>query len=213
MRFGERFARLEQVLGGLFQRQRPSLLEDRAQIRAAQILHDDVRRAAFERADVDHAHAVLALDLHRRARLALEARDHVAAGKRLRQEELDRDRLVELKMLRQNHDSGAALTENPIHSELAPDHCSWLNRSGHLLSLSRNLAGLSSSRSRRVSRGAVGATSWARFPLSAASGRACPGTRIRDPSLTEYLLGLSFAQWKPQRTGLAPTWTCTHPTR
>jgi hypothetical protein len=84
-----------------------------------EVLHDHVRRAVLERAHVDHARDVLALDLHRRPRLAREAGDRLGVAERLGQEELERDLLVELDVVRGDDDPHPADAEDALDAVLA----------------------------------------------------------------------------------------------
>ena len=77
--------------------------------------------------DVDDARDVLALDLHRRARLAREARDGLGVAERLGQEELERDLLVELDVVRGDDDAHAAGAEDALDAVLAREDVAFAN--------------------------------------------------------------------------------------
>ena len=114
VRLGDGLARLQHELGGLLHRQRAALARARpTRSRPCEVLHDHVRSAVVERAHVDDARHVLALDLHRRARLALEAGDGVAVLQHLGQQELDRHPLVELQVMGGDDDAHAARRRAP----------------------------------------------------------------------------------------------------
>ena len=51
-------------------------------------------------------------------RLADEARDGLGVAQGLGKQELERDRLVELKVMRRDHDAHAALAEHPLDAVL-----------------------------------------------------------------------------------------------
>ena len=89
------------------------------EIAALEVLHHHVRRAGLERADVDDARDVLALDLRRGARLAGEARDDLGVRRGLRQEELERDALAELEVHRRDDDAHPAAAEDALDPVLA----------------------------------------------------------------------------------------------
>jgi hypothetical protein len=93
--FGDGVARLQDVVGDFIVRQRASSRENLREVGALEVLHDDVGDSAVERRHVEHAGDVLALELHRRARLAQESLDAVFAVHGLGAHQLDGDRLAE----------------------------------------------------------------------------------------------------------------------
>ena len=99
-----RLARLEDEVDRLLDGHRAPRLEPRREVAPLEVLHDHVRRAVLELPHVGHARDVLALDLDRRARLAEEARDGLALRSACGQEELERDPLVELEVVRRDDD-------------------------------------------------------------------------------------------------------------
>ncbi len=119
VRFGDRLARLQHEVHRLVGRKLALLREQRREIAALEVLHDHVRRAALELADVGDAGDVLALDLHGGARLALEAREGLRVGERLRQEEFQRDLLVELDVVRRDDDAHPANAEDALDAVLS----------------------------------------------------------------------------------------------
>lgn len=119
VRLGERVARLQHVVDRLFRRQRPSRLEHAGEVGSVQVLHDDVRSTCLQRAHVADLRDVLALELHRGARLAQEARDRVRAAQRLGQHELERHGRVEMDMRRGDDDPHATYAEHPRDTVLA----------------------------------------------------------------------------------------------
>ena len=62
VRLADRLARLEEVVDGLVDRQRAPRAEDLREVAAGEVLHHDVRRAVRERADLEDADDVLALN-------------------------------------------------------------------------------------------------------------------------------------------------------
>ncbi len=67
------------AIGGVRRR-----LQERVEVSPLEVLHDEIRRAALERAHVRHARHVLALDPRGRAGLAEEAPDGLGARRRVR---------------------------------------------------------------------------------------------------------------------------------
>ena len=95
-----------------------ALLGDRREIAPREQLHDHVRRAVCQRADVEHAHHVLALDADLRASLLEEACDQLLVSCDLGQEHLDGHLLLQLEMGRGDHDAHAALSEHALDTVL-----------------------------------------------------------------------------------------------
>ncbi len=121
VRLGERLAGLEDVLDGRLRGHRPARAERVGEVAARQVLHHHVRRAGLERPDVGHARHVLALDLHRGARLAQEALGERARLRRLRQQQLDRDPLLQLEVGRGDDDAHPAGADHPLDAVLPGD--------------------------------------------------------------------------------------------
>ena len=119
MRARDRFAHLEKVVGRDRRRHRTALAKDGGEVSADEVLHHDVRSAALERAGIEHAHDVLALDLDDGASLACEAlRVDLVAG-RLRPEELDRDELAERLVTCGDDEPHAARADQPLDDVFA----------------------------------------------------------------------------------------------
>jgi hypothetical protein len=116
VRFGDRGARLRDVVGGDVDRQRTVVGEVAREVHAAQMLHHDVRTIPMA-TEVERAGHVLALDARRRLRLAQEPR----LVRALRPEQLDRDLRAELEVPRAEHDAHAAVSEQALHAVLAAD--------------------------------------------------------------------------------------------
>jgi hypothetical protein len=108
---GHRFARLQDVVDDLADRQRPALAKHREQIATFEILHHDVRQPVGRAIGVEDANDVLGLEPHRRARLAQEAIDEIAARGHLAMQHLDRDALGEVNVRRKKHLAHSALTQ------------------------------------------------------------------------------------------------------
>ncbi len=88
--------------------------------------------AALELPHVDDARHVLALDLHRRTRLAHKPRDGLRALQRLGQQELQRDPLVELHVVGGDHYAHPSDPEDALDPVLARDDIALANGShGH----------------------------------------------------------------------------------
>ena len=92
---------------------------------ALEPLHDDVRLVIGDAELVDR-HDVRMVQGGRRLRLALEASDLFRVG-RGRQQDLDGDRAIELRVLREEHlahAAGADLLDDPVVCNTLPDHVS-----------------------------------------------------------------------------------------
>ena len=96
--------------------------EERCQILTLEILHDDVRRAIFQDADIEDAGDVLALQANRRAGLALKALDDILILQRVGMNELQRDHLVEMQVPRRDDDPHPAGSEGALDAVLLGEH-------------------------------------------------------------------------------------------
>src|SRR5262249_2895757 len=105
--------------------------EPRGQVSSIEVLHDHVRRAVLERADVAHARDVFVLDADRGLRLATEARDGFRVREHLREEKLDRDFVVELDVLRGDDDAHAPDSEHLADAVFAGENFAFTYRSRH----------------------------------------------------------------------------------
>jgi hypothetical protein len=119
VRLGHRLASLGDVLGDHLDGERARVAQHGAEIRAFQVLHDHVGRARLQRPHVEHLGGVLALELHRRARLANEARDRVLVAERLVPHELDGDALIQLLVPRCDDHPHAPHAQDALHAILA----------------------------------------------------------------------------------------------
>ena len=116
----EALASLHRVLDDLGDRQRGRRLQERVEVATLEVLHDEIRRAALERAHVRDACDVLALDARGRASLAEEATDRLRARRGVRAaHELERHALLELQVRRDDHPAHAAFAEQPVNPVLA----------------------------------------------------------------------------------------------
>ncbi len=121
VRFGDRVARLEDVFGDEMSGERTRAGELGSEVVPLEVLHDDVRRAVVERARVEHAADVLAPQLHRRARLALESGACVRIRERARKHQLDGDALIQIEVGGGHHHSHAASAEHALDAVLATE--------------------------------------------------------------------------------------------
>ena len=108
MRLSESLACLEDEVAGLVDGQRPALREELGEVGPAQMLHHDERGAVRQRADLEDAHDVLALDRRRRSSFPEEAGDCPVPRRLVRREELDRDRSAERDVDGAHHDAHTA---------------------------------------------------------------------------------------------------------
>ena len=122
VRLGHRLADLQHVIDGVLHGQPPLAGEERLEVAALEQLHDDVGLARGELPDVEHLGDVLALQLDRRARLALEPRDRERHAHCGRQHHLDRDALAEVDVARGHDEAHAALTEHALDAVFVREH-------------------------------------------------------------------------------------------
>ncbi len=119
MGLGDCLARLKNELYGRNDRKGPAFLEDVSQIAPDQEIHDHVGRARVELADVDHSGDMLALQPHRRARLAKKALDGVRIAEHVLAHELDGHELPELLVSRREHHPHPARAQNALDAILS----------------------------------------------------------------------------------------------
>ena len=125
----EALASLHRVLDGLRDRKQRGGLQERIEVLALEVLHDEIRRAALERAHVRDASDVFALDPRSRAGLAEKAADGFGARRRMgAPHELQRHPLLELKVSRDDDPAHTALAEQAIDPVLAGEHRSGRER-------------------------------------------------------------------------------------
>jgi hypothetical protein len=96
VRARQRLARLEGIFERDLRRQAPFFGEHAGEIAPLEPLHHDEGHAVRQRADVEDAGHVLALDPHGESGLAREARDEIVVGRELGAQELQRDFVAEL---------------------------------------------------------------------------------------------------------------------
>ena len=118
VRVGDRLARLQHPPDRLGHRQLLAAFDLVRQVPALEELHHHVGRAVLELRHVHHAHDVLALDLRCRTCLTRETSDHLRVCRRHREQELDRDPLLELQVRGLNHDPHAARPQHAFDTVL-----------------------------------------------------------------------------------------------
>src|SRR5262249_38090218 len=89
------------------------------------------RSAGAELSDVRNPRDVLALDLDRGARLPREPLHRFTVTERVRQEELDRDSLVELDVMRRDDDAHSPGTQYSVHAVLFGEDLAFLDGRAH----------------------------------------------------------------------------------
>jgi hypothetical protein len=124
--FGDGLAGLQHEVDGEGHLHRALLAHERAEIAAVQVLHHQVRRAALQRADVEHAPHVFAADARRGLPFALETLHQLGLHQGARQEELDRDAFAQREVSRGDDDPHAACPEHSLHAVLAREDVSLL---------------------------------------------------------------------------------------
>src|SRR5262249_31892321 len=118
MGLGDGDARLHHVVGGGGDRQR-SVGDHHREVATLEQLHDDVRRAVLELADVGHLADVLAAQPRTRAGLTEEALDDLGVPGQRVVNDLERDLLLELQVGRHRDHAHTAAAEDSIDPELA----------------------------------------------------------------------------------------------
>jgi hypothetical protein len=109
VRLGDRFTGLQDVLDGVFDGDDAEPCDFDAEIDAIEQLEHHVRRTGGQRADVEDARDVLALDRHRGLCFPQKTRREIAAVRDLVAKEFDRDRGAECQMGRRDDDAHPAL--------------------------------------------------------------------------------------------------------
>ena len=132
---GDALARLEQVFDRFSDRQRPALGEHLAEIAPLEELHHDEGRALRRLPDVGDSRDVLALDPHRRARLTKKPGDGLRVTGRLREQELDRVRFLELEVGNGEDDAHPSDADDAIDPVLVRDDLSDPRDAGAALAL------------------------------------------------------------------------------
>ena len=131
VRLGDRLAGLEHERHRVRDIHRSAPLELRGEVSAVEVLHDHVRRAGLEGADVRHARDVLALDLHGGLRFAEEARRALGLLRDLEEQELQGDALLELHVGRRDDDAHAAFPDDALDPVLAGEDLTFVHRGSH----------------------------------------------------------------------------------
>ena len=116
---GDRLATLQHVVDHVFDRERSPLLEECTEVAPFEVFHHDVGRARVELPDVVHPGHVLALDAYGRTRLLEEPGDRFGLGESLREQEFQRDELVELHVTRRDDDAHPALAQHALDPVLS----------------------------------------------------------------------------------------------
>jgi hypothetical protein len=122
MGLGQRLARLEHPVHGRGDRQRTARLDLGLEIASLEVLHHQIGSAILERAHVEHARHVLALDASRGPGLAPKAGDHALLPRDLGQQELERHPPVELQVVSGHDDAHAPSAEHALDAKPASEH-------------------------------------------------------------------------------------------
>ncbi len=122
VRLGDRVAGLEHAVDGRRHGHRPVPADDRPEVVALEELHDHVGRARLERAHVEHARDVVALEAHGGPRLAREALDQPRVREAPGEHELERHLLIELQVRRRDDDAHPTDAEDAVDAVLAGEH-------------------------------------------------------------------------------------------
>ncbi|EYF02008.1 Hypothetical protein CAP_7626 [Chondromyces apiculatus DSM 436] len=122
MGFGHGVASLQDVVGDVGGGDGAALAGEAAQIAAFEVLHDDVRDAGFEAADVVHLGDVLALELHDGAGFAEEALDSDGVLALGVVHQLEGAHFVEVEVGGGDDGAHAADAKHVVDAVLARDH-------------------------------------------------------------------------------------------
>ena len=119
VRLGDALARLQHRDRRPPRHLRAVVAEDLVEVVALQVLHHHERHAVGQRAHVHHARDVLAAQPDGGLRLAKEPRDRRLALGHVRQQDLDRDRLLQIEVRRPDDAAHAADTDDLLDPVLA----------------------------------------------------------------------------------------------
>ena len=122
VRVRDGLAGLEDEVDRLLDRQEATLLEPRREVESLEVVHHDVGTAVLQLPHVGHAGHVLSLDLGRRPGLLEKAADEDGLLEGLGQQELQRDPLVELEVMRGDDDAHPARPQDALDTVLARQH-------------------------------------------------------------------------------------------
>ena len=111
--------------------QRTALGDHLGEVLPGEQLHDHEGDAVVGLAHVADARDVLAFELHRRARLAVEPGDDVGDLHDLALQELERHALVEAEVGGLRHDAHPPFADHPLDAEFPPEHLPDLDRKRH----------------------------------------------------------------------------------
>src|SRR5262249_6018123 len=117
----QRLAGLKDVVACLADRERASLRDHLCQVGALEALHHDERRTRWQRAYLEHADDMLALDRRCSPCLTEEALHRPRVCDLVGGEELDCDGSVEARVESPHHDAHAARTHDGVDSVLGAD--------------------------------------------------------------------------------------------
>jgi hypothetical protein len=130
VRLRDRLARLQHPSDGDVDRERTASRKLLREIASREELHHHVRRAVGEAPDVRDASDVLALDAHRRLRLAQEASHQIRVRRGRRKQEFERHFLAELEVRGGDHHAHSAGAEDAFYAVLAEQHVARRDRRG-----------------------------------------------------------------------------------
>ena len=119
VRLGDGLARLEHVVDRARHVERALFVDRLREVGALEVLHHHEGRAALERADIEHAGDVLALQLDGGPGLAREPADDLGVLEGIGEQELEGDELLELEVLGRDDQPHAALAEDVLDPVLA----------------------------------------------------------------------------------------------
>ena len=126
---GERVGGLKHVVHGLDEIELTALQDLLVEVAAFEVLHHHVRDAGRQRADVEDATQVVGLDARSGACLGEEPTDRLLARVELvRDEELDRDDLIERGVSRADDDAHSADAEHTLDAVLAGHDLAFRDR-------------------------------------------------------------------------------------
>ena len=123
-------AELPDDFEGAFERERTARLELRREIPPVEELHDEERKTALGRVDVDDADDVTAVQSRDDARFALETRDESGLTEDLGAQNFDRDPRFEPRLLRVVHHAHGAFAEHAAKQVAPREQAPFLGERG-----------------------------------------------------------------------------------
>jgi hypothetical protein len=130
---------LHQAVDRFFHRQHATRLERLAQVRAAEVFHDHVRKPVIHGSNVHDPHHVRAPKPDQRARLPKKPIDGFGIAERAVSQKLDGHRLPQLHVAGGDNDPHSACAENGLDDEPASDELSRLRNALHARRARRTL--------------------------------------------------------------------------